>query len=403
MRREQIERGKNRLAGAPTYWQAVLARDGAFDGRFVYAVRSTGIYCRPSCPSRRPGRAQAEFYPSPEAAERAGFRACRRCRPRRQGSPDPSPQTELVKRVCREIDAALGGAEEFAGADGAFTLAALATRAGASPQHLQRSFQRVLGITPRGYLDARRLGRLKAQLKKGRDVAGALYEAGYGSSRGLYERAPSQLGMTPATYRKGGRGMDIRYTVVECPLGRLLVAATDRGICSVCLGDSGAALETVLRAEYPEARISRITRISRIRKSGGGSQSDSAPDGLGRWAPALVRHLEGKLPSLDLPVDVRATAFQWRVWRELQTIPYGSTRSYSEVARAMGQPAAVRAVARACATNPVAVVIPCHRVVRGDGSLGGYRWGLERKRMLLEREAGPPASEGTLVHSPRRR
>ena len=390
---KQIQHFGNRPSGARSRWQAVLRRDAAFDGRFVYAVRSTGIYCRPSCPSRRPGRAQAEFFASPDAAERAGFRACHRCQPRSQAAPDASLQTQLVKGVCRQIDAALADgdgalgsaypseAESSVAGDGALTLTALAARAGTSPQYLQRSFGRVLGITPRQYLDARRLGRLKAQLKKGQDVTAALYEAGYGSSRGLYERAPSQLGMTPGAYRRGGRGMDIHYTMLGSPLGRLLVAATERGVCSVCLGDSAAALEAAMRAEYPAARIARMVR------AGGKGAAAAASDGLGRWAQALVRHLEGKLPSVDLPLDVRATAFQWRVWRELQAIPYGSTRSYSEVARAIGRPRATRAVARACATNPVAIAVPCHRVVRGDGTLGGYRWGLERKRLLLEREA----------------
>ncbi len=347
-------------------WQAVLARDVRFDKRFVYAVRSTGIYCRPSCPSRRPRREQVVFYPLPEAAQRAGFRPCRRCQPEVARR---NRQAELVERICRAIEASLEGSE------GPLTLAALSAQAGVGPHHLQRSFKRVMGITPRQYADARRLGRLKTRLRAGQDVTGALYEAGYGSSRALYERAPAQLGMTPATYRKGGRGMRIGYTVVDCPLGRLLVGATERGVCAVCLGNSDSALEAALRKEYPSAEIYAD-------KNGLGHA------GLSRWVSAFLNHLSGKVPHLDLPIDVQATAFQWRVWEELRAIPYGNTRSYSEIAKALGHPKAVRAVARACATNPVAVLVPCHRVVQQDGSLGGYRWGLERKRALLAQEQG---------------
>ncbi len=340
-------------------WRAVLARDARLDGRFVYAVRSTGIYCRPSCPSRRPRRAQAVFYPLPEAAEREGFRPCRRCQPRRAAR---DPQAELVGRVCRHIDAHL---------DEPLTLAALAVPAGMRPLRLQRTFRRLMGITPRQYADARRLGSLKKSLQEGRDVTTSLYEAGYGSSSRLYERSDAQLGMTPATYRRGGRGMRIGYTVVDCPLGRLLVAATLRGVSAVYLGDSDRPLEAALRREYPQAEIERNT------------------NGLSTWVRALLRHLEGRQPHLDLPTDVQATAFQRRVWEALRAIPHGSTRSYSQIARTLGQPKATRAVARACATNPVSVVVPCHRVVREDGGLGGYRWGLGRKRALLEQERAP--------------
>jgi AraC family transcriptional regulator, regulatory protein of adaptative response / methylated-DNA-[protein]-cysteine methyltransferase len=344
------------------YWQAVLERDAQFESAFVYAVRSTGVYCRPTCASRRPSRNQVNFYSSPEAAERAGFRPCRRCRPRGTAADLRSAQTKLVEYLCREIEGSL------AEGDGAITLAALSQRVGANPYQVQRNFKRVMGITPRQYADAKRLARLKSRLREGHDVTGALYDAGYGSSRALYERAPSRMGMTPATYRKGGRGMRIDYTIADSPLGRLLVGATERGVCAVCLGDSDKALESNLAAEYPQAEIRR-------------DDSRLAP-----WFTAFRSHLQGRLPNLDLPVDVRATAFQWRVWEELRSIPYGSTRSYSDVARAIGRPNAVRAVARACATNPVAVVIPCHRVVGKDGGLHGYRWGLERKQKLLALE-----------------
>jgi AraC family transcriptional regulator of adaptative response/methylated-DNA-[protein]-cysteine methyltransferase len=234
-----------------------------------------------------------------------------------------------------------------------------------------------MGITPRQYADAQRMCRLKSQLKKGDNVTTALYDAGFGSSSRLYERAPSQLGMTPATYRQGGAGMRVNYTMVDSPLGRLLVAATDRGISALYLGESDARLEAALHKEYPRAELRRDR------------------NGLEGSVTKILEHLRGREPNLDLPTDVQATAFQRRVWEKLRRIPYGSTRTYSQVARAIGQPAAVRAVARACAANPVSVVVPCHRVVRGDGKLAGYRWGVERKRSLLEHEATAVALKKT--------
>ncbi len=338
-------------------WHAVLERDGRFDGAFVYAVRSTGVYCRPVCPSRRPGRAQVTFFDMPEAAEKAGYRACRRCRPQDAAAGDP--RLETVRRACRYIDAR---------SEGPPTLEVLGVHVGMSPYHLQRLFKQVMGVTPRQYADARRLGRVRALLKAGDDVAGALYEAGYGSSSRLYERAPAQLGMTPAAYKKGGAGARIRYALAECPLGRLLVAATDLGIAFVSLGDDDAGLEAGLAEEYPLAEIAR----------------DDA--GLGAWLGAVLALLDGPQPSEALPLDVRATAFQRRVWEALSAIPAGETRSYGEIARALGLPGGARAVGRACATNPVSIVIPCHRAVRGDGAMGGYRWGVGRKRALIARE-----------------
>jgi AraC family transcriptional regulator of adaptative response/methylated-DNA-[protein]-cysteine methyltransferase len=337
----------------------VLARDRQLDGAFVFAVRSTGIYCRPSCPARRPRRTQVMFFPLPEAAERAGFRPCRRCRPQEAAPRDP--HAELVRRVCHWIQAS---------EEGPVTLPDLAAEAGVSPSYLQRTFKRLMGITPREYAAARRLQGLKARLREGQDVTSALYEAGYGSSSRLYERSSAQLGMTPGTYRQGGRGMEIGYTIVDSPLGRVLVAATRRGVCAVSLGDADAVLEAALVAEYPRAVIHR---------------DDS---GFAPWVEAIQKHLDGREARLRLPLDLQATAFQLRVWKELQRIPYGRTRTYSQVARAIGQPKAVRAVARACATNPVSIVVPCHRVIREDGSLAGYRWGLERKAALLEKERG---------------
>lgn len=248
------------------------------------------------------------------------------------------------------------------------TLRQLARRVGASPFHFQRTFTRIVGISPRLFAEACRLGQVKAALKKGMNVTTALYEAGYGSSSRLYERTETAFGMTPATYRSGGLGAKIDFTVASSPLGRLLVAATERGVCRVMIGDDDRALSQELRSEYPRAVVRR---------------NDAALNGQVR---ELVAYLRGRCPHVDLPMDVRATAFQWRVWRALRAIPYGETRSYREVAAALGAPSATRAVARACATNPVALLIPCHRVIRSDGDLGGYRWGIERKAKLLERE-----------------
>ena len=339
------------------YWQAILSREARFDGAFVYAVRSTGVYCRPGCPSRRPRRDQVLFFARPAAAEQAGFRACRRCRP--AGNATSEARDDLVQRACQIIDAA---------ADQPPTLVELGQRIGVSPYHLQRTFKQAMGITPRQYADARRLDRLKARLKGGDSVTTALYEAGYGSSSRLYEQAPEQLGMTPATYGRGGAGATIAYASAATPLGRLLVAATTRGICFVSLGDDDTATEQSLRAEFPAAELRRDDDV------------------LGAWVAAIARHLGGTETRLDLPLDVRATAFQRRVWEALRAIPYGETRTYGQIAQELGQPTAARAVARACATNPVALVVPCHRVVGEGGDLRGYRWGVERKRSLLDQE-----------------
>src|SRR5712664_1882096 len=328
-------------------WHAVLARDRRFDGAFVYAVRSTGIYCRPSCASRRPRRTQVTFFPIPEAAEREGFRACRRCHP--ADAPGADATVALVREAARAIAAGMAPRGE--------------------PRRLARAFKRVLGITPRAYAAAHRTARFKQELKRRKHVSPALYEAGYSSTSRVYEHAHEQLGMTPATYARGGAGIGIAYATVPTSLGRLLVAATERGVCRVSLGDNAAALAAELVAEFPGAKVLED-------KSGK----------LEGWLGAILAYLDGREPHLDLPLDIRATAFQRRVWQELQKIPFGKTRSYAEVARRIGQPNATRAVARACATNPAALIIPCHRVVREDGDLGGYRWGLERKRALLDQE-----------------
>ena len=357
-------------------WQAVESRDRRADGSFVYGVRSTGIYCRPSCPSRKPHREQVVFFPLPEAAEQSGFRECRRCRPRTVPMRDARIAT--VARVCREIEVHVQADPGIdLRSDTQLTLAALGKSAGMSPHQLDRVFRTAMGITPRQYADVQRMRRLKSNLRKGDNVTTALYEAGYGSSSRLYERAPSHLGMTPAEYGRGGAGMDIHYTIVDSPLGRLLVAATDRGISALYLGESGAALRAALRKEYPAANLTaEDSPTGRKREYGS----------LGERVGKILAHLRGQEPHLDLPTDVQGTAFQRRVWEELRKIPYGTTKTYTEVARAIGRPQAIRAVARACATNPVSVLVPCHRVVRRDGSLAGYRWGISRKQALLEHE-----------------
>lgn len=340
-------------------WQAVVSKDARFDGQFVFAVSSTGVYCRPSCPSRRAHRERVRFFDLPEAAEQAGFRACLRCQPQRARVLDP--QMELVQRVCTLLNSSDSETVK---------LAELASHAGVSVFHLQRTFKRVMGISPRQYLAARRFGNFKALVRKGDSVTTALYESGFNSSSRLYEYASEELGMTPATYSRGGRGVNINYTTVASSMGRLLVAMTERGVCAVRMGDTDAELEKDLREEFPHAEIKR---------------DDSA---LRELVQKILSHLDNNEPRLDLPLDIRATAFQRQVWDKLRAIPYGQTVSYGDVAKALGKPGAVRAVGRACATNPVALVIPCHRVVREDQTLGGYRWGLERKKKLLQKERG---------------
>ena len=340
------------------FWNAVQSKNRGFDGQFVFAVSSTGIYCRPSCPSRRPKRENVSFFALPAAAENAGFRACRRCHP--GDAPTKDPQVEMVQQVCRLIENSDGEP---------ITLDALSEQVGVSSFHLQRTFKSIIGMSPSEYAAARRVNKFKQSVQSGEKITNAIYDAGFGSSSRLYELAGSQLGMTPATYGKGGRGAVIHYAIADSPLGRLLVASTARGLCSVKLGDSDVALTAELQQEFSAAEI----RLDQ-----------------GQLRPALaavIDHLNDKTPRIDLPLDIRATAFQRQVWEQLQKIPAGETQSYAEVAREIGHEKAVRAVGRACATNPVALVIPCHRVVREDKKLGGYRWGLERKKKLLEREA----------------
>jgi AraC family transcriptional regulator of adaptative response/methylated-DNA-[protein]-cysteine methyltransferase len=339
-------------------WQAVMARDARRDGEFFFAVSTTGVYCRPSCAARRPRRENVQFFRSPEAAEQAGYRACLRCRPRAFTG---NAESDGVKAICRFIEQHL---------DEPLTLGRLAKEFHQSPFRLQRRFKAVLAITPREYADSCRLKNLKRSLQAGDSVTRAMYDAGYGSSSRLYERTASQLGMTPDKYRRGAIAAMIRYTCADSPLGRMIIAATEKGICAIQFARSDGELIEGLKREFPFA----------VRKVDAG--------GLKSWVNALLRHLQGKDLNSSLPLDIRATAFQRRVWAYLQSIPFGETKSYSEVAKAIGQPSACRAVARACATNPVAIAIPCHRVVREDGSMGGYRWGLERKKALLQMERG---------------
>src|ERR1700675_1087193 len=346
--------------GEDQAWEAVVARDRGHDGKFVFAVSTTGIYCRPSCPARRPRRENVTFFPRPDRAEKAGFRACLRCRPR---SISGDPQSDFAKEICRYIEQHL---------DEPITLERLGKEFRQSPFHLQRSFKAAVGITPREYADSCRMRLLKRNLQAGDNVTRAMYDAGYGSSSRLYEKTASQLGMTPDKYRRGAIAASIRYTISDSPLGRMLIAATERGICSIQFARSDSELIEGLKREFPFA----------VRK----------PDqtGLEVWVAALLSKMTGRELNTALPLDIRATAFQRRVWTYLQSIPFGATRSYSDVAKAIGQPSASRAVARACATNPVAVAIPCHRVVREDGSISGYRWGVERKKALLELEHREP-------------
>ena len=345
---------------AAACWNAVLSHDKSADGLFVYGVKSTGVYCRPSCASRRPRRDRVAFYETTGAARRAGFRACLRCKPD-ETVMAADPWVDKIRRACVYLS----------NVDGHPSLATLAARLGGSPYHLQRNFKRLVGVSPREYAEACRLGKVKRRLRQSEDVTGALFDAGYGSSSRFYERAVPKLGMAPSVYRRGGEGMQVQYTIVDSPneaLGRLLVAATRRGVCAVALGSDDAELARALSREYPAATIS----------ADAGSLAESAT--------AIVAHLSGREPRLDLPLDVQATAFQWQVWQALSAIPYGETRTYGEVAAAIGRPRAVRAVARACATNPVAVAIPCHRVLPAGGGTGGYRWGAERKKALLSGE-----------------
>lgn len=339
-------------------WRAVVQRDRRFDGAFVYAVRSTGVYCKPSCASRQPLRPNVRFFATTDEAEAAGFRSCRRCRPR---------------DVMPAADASIERARDFLdrNADRTVSLHELAQHVKLSASHLQRSFKRATGLSPKEYQDARRVKQLKSRLRAGDTVSRATYEAGFGSSSRVYERADRELGMTPAEFRRGGRGVAIAYTITPTPLGRVLVATTERGVCAVELGATDNEVLAALERDFPQASVTR-------------GDSERA-----EWIKGVVEAVRDPRHAIDarIPLDMQGTAFQKQVWKALRDIPSGARRSYAEVAKAIGHPTASRAVARACATNRLAVIVPCHRVVRGDGELAGYKWGADRKKRLLAKES----------------
>jgi AraC family transcriptional regulator, regulatory protein of adaptative response / methylated-DNA-[protein]-cysteine methyltransferase len=357
-----IETSPSRIPSATAraearWWDAVSRRDPAFDGAFVFAVRTTGVYCRPSCASRPAKRENVSFFSSAEAAERAGYRACKRCRPDKLGAPDP--QVEAVKRACARI----------ASAEEAPSLADLAASVGLSPFHFHRVFKKVAGVTAKAYAAQMQASRAADGLRTAETITEAIYDAGFNSSSRFYETAAARLGMTPTAVRRGGEGAAIRFAIGEASLGAVLVAATDKGVCAIMLGDDPDVLARELQDRFPRAEL-----------VGGDG-------GFERMVAEVVGLIEAPGQSLDLPLDIRGTAFQQRVWQALRAIPPGKTATYAEIAKAVGRPKAVRAVAQACAANPLAVAIPCHRVVRKDGDLSGYRWGVERKRELIAREA----------------
>jgi len=360
-------------------WQAVL--DRALDGTFVFGVSSTGIYCRPSCPAKRGRRENVTFFDHALQAEQAGYRACLRCRPK---AADGNPQSALVCAMCRYIEQHI---------EDRLPLSQLAKEFRLSPFHLQRTFKSVLGISPKAYIDAVRLRQVKQNLQAGHDVTTALYAAGYGSSSRLYERTATQLGMTPEKYRRGAVAAVVRYTIASSPLGRMLIAATDKGICAIQFANKSADRSAGRSSDRSTENDAQLQQgLMREFPFATRRRDDAA---MSEWRKTLARLMQGQetngqQTNPSLPLDIRATAFQRRVWEALQKIPRGETRSYSAIAKKIGMSKATRAVARACATNPVAVAIPCHRVVRQDGELGGYRWGIERKEQLLamEKEAG---------------
>ena len=344
-------------ATADLRWDAVMSRDPAADGRFFYGVKTTGVYCRPTCPSKRPRRANVEFYATGEAAEEAGFRPCKRCSPRQ---PDQSERhARKVAEACRLIEQS----------EQAPDLNTLAKNAGFSPYYFHRIFKAVTGLTPKAYATAHRARRVRGELARSGSVTEAIYDSGYNSNARFYEKAGDVLGMTPRAYRAGGAAANIRFAAGECALGSILVAKSERGVCAILLGDDPDVLVRELQDQFPKANL-----------IGGDSEFE-------QLVAKVVGFVESPRIGLDLPLDVRGTAFQQRVWEALQRIPSGATASYAEIAREIGAPHAARAVAQACASNRLAVAIPCHRVVRNDGELSGYRWGVERKRELLAREA----------------
>lgn len=344
-------------------WQAVVAKDKAHDGRFVFGVKTTGVYCRPSCPARTPLRKNVRFYETRAAAEIEGLRPCLRCRP--AGVTSAESNKVRIRRLCEYIRQSCQTGESL-------DLQELSRQVNLSPFHLQRTFKAMMGVSPKEYVEACRMEALKTQLRSRDSVTTAIYEAGFNSTSRVYERIDTRLGMTPSQYRAGGKDVNISYVSIETPLGPMLAGATDRGLCFLQFGESTAGLLDALRKEYPAAVVAEMER--------------PFPEQFDRWMKSLSRYLRREQIRLDVPIDVRATAFQLKVWRYLQSIPYGEVQSYAEVANAMGNPRATRAVANACASNRIAIVIPCHRVIRANGELGGYRWGVERKRVLIDAE-----------------
>jgi AraC family transcriptional regulator, regulatory protein of adaptative response / methylated-DNA-[protein]-cysteine methyltransferase len=338
-------------------WAAVVARDPHADGKFFYSVKTTGVYCRPSCASRLARRENVAFHATSAAAERAGFRPCKRCKP--DQAPLAAQHAATVARICRRIE----------GADTAPSLARLATEANMSPYHFHRVFKAITGLTPRAYAAAHRAERVRRELGRSRTVTEAILDAGFNSAGRFYATSDEVLGMTPTDYRAGGARAEIRFAVGECSLGSILVAKSEKGVCAILLGDDPDALARDLQDRFARANL---------------IGADAEFEEL---VAKIVGFVETPAVGLDLPLDVRGTAFQQRVWQALRKIPVGSTASYSDIAQRIGAPKSVRAVAQACAANTIAVAIPCHRVVRNDGALCGYRWGVERKRALLEREA----------------
>ena len=375
-----MTQSRNRPAtlDAEVMWDALVSHDRSYDGVFVCAVSSTGIYCRPTCPAKRPHRSKVKFYDSPEQARRAGYRACLRCHPDR-----PETDADLVAAACHFIDRQIEESESLP------VIEDVCRAVGLGLSRLQRLFKLETGLTPSQYARGKRMGRFKALVKGGDTVTEAVYDAGFGSTSRLYENAAGQLGMTPATYRKGGAGATVRYLITDSSLGGLLVAGTTTGVCSVKLGDDSEALTAELEQEFPAAILVETALDDDSQESAG----------LRRWVSSLREYLSGRSANIDLPLDVLATAFQWKVWRRLQGIPVGETRTYQEMAGDLGQPSASRAVGRACATNPVAPIIPCHRAVRKDGGLAGYRWGLHRKEALQEMERSLRA-DWQEIHAP---
>lgn len=337
---------------------AILTRDKAEDGKFVYGVKTTGIYCRPSCPARNPKPENVRFFDLPELAEADGFRACRRCRPDLVKIADPG--LSLARQICQLIERHI--TEK---ADEKLSLRWLASETGYSEDHLSRSFKKILGISPMDYYDNRRTIAFKENVKAGETVSEAAYGAGFGSSSRLYEKAHARLGMTPASYAKGGAGAEIAYAFADCFLGLMLVAGTRHGVCAIYFGDDKEALVDELAREFPQAEIAADVGL------------------LADWTKVIVGFLQETSAVLpEIPLDMYGTAFQRRVWQALLQIGPGKTKTYRELAEGMGAPKSARAVGRACATNPVSLIVPCHRVIGTDGKLHGYRWGLERKEAL---------------------